>query len=161
MHIWTINKWEKFYDVTKKGYRTGVRLKFDKNVDDEVRRACKEFVAWLRTMYFFPIRVPIYIKHLEKIKALDGEYVVATCFLPSDRFAEPYIRVTAGDYYLMKEKNGQDNALAAILGSIIHELTHYFQWVNDLQLTEIGTERQAKNYVKIILSEYAETREHP
>ena len=61
----------------------------------------------------------------------------------------------------MKEKNGQDNALAAILGSIIHELTHYFQWVNDLQLTEIGIERQAKNYVKIILSEYAETREHP
>ena len=54
-----------------------------------------------------------------------------------------------------------DNALAAILGSIAHELTHYFQWVNGLQLTNTGEERQAKRNKRFVLDKYAETREHP
>lgn len=52
-------------------------------------------------------------------------------------------------------------ALAATLSTIAHELTHYFQWINSLQLTPIGEERQAARYAGYILDEYAETREHP
>jgi len=54
-----------------------------------------------------------------------------------------------------------DNALAAVLGSIAHELTHYYQWINDIELTEIGFERQASHYRDRIISEYSQTREHP
>lgn len=161
MHIWTINKWEKFYDLSNPNHRIGARLKFDKDVDPEVKRACKEFLSWLRKEYFFPIRVPIYIKASKQIKAMDGEMVSATCFKPFNVHEEPYIRIATGDYYEIKTRKGKDNALAAILGSIAHELTHYFQWVNNLKLTPIGEERQAKNYVDYILDEYAETREHP
>ena len=49
----------------------------------------------------------------------------------------------------------------AILLTIAHELTHYFQWINALKLTPIGQERQATKYARYILDEYAETREHP
>ena len=161
MHIWTLDKWEKFYNISDSKHRTGARLKFDKDVDPEVKRACKEFLIWLRKEYFFPIRVPIYVKAAEQIKAKDGEMVSGTCFLPFDMHKEPYIRISAGDYYELKNKRGKDNALAAILGSIAHELTHYFQWVNGLEYTLIGEERQATQYVRYILYEYAETREHP
>ena len=161
MHIWTEDKWKKFYDLSDLHHRTGVRLRFDKSVDPEVKRACKEFVSWLRKQYFFPIRVPIYIKSGEKIKANDGGMASATCLIPENKKMEPYIRIATGDYYAIKAKEGQDNALAAILGSIAHELTHYFQWANDLKLTDSGCERQAKKYVDYILDEYAETREHP
>lgn len=41
-----------------------------------------------------------------------------------------------------------------------HELTHYFQWVNSLNLTPIGQERQATKYARYIMDEYAATREH-
>ena len=87
-HIWTIDDWEKNIDLTREGHRTGLRLRFDKDIDSEVRRACKEFAVFLRREYFF-------------------------------------------------------------------------QWINALKLTPIGQERQATNYARYILDEYAETREHP
>lgn len=87
-HIWTIDDWEKNIDLTREGHRTGLRLRFDKDIDSEVRRARKEFAVFLRREYFF-------------------------------------------------------------------------QWINALKLTPIGQERQATNYARYILDEYAETREHP
>lgn len=161
MHIWTIEKWVKHLNYDSYPYRKGLRLKFDKYVHPEVKRACKEFCHWLRKVYFSPVRIPIYIKETEQIKALDGDMVSATFFGPYDLKVEPYARVAVGDYYKLLEKRGKDNALAAILGSIAHELTHYFQWINGIELTLIGEDRQATMYAKSILIEYSETREHP
>ena len=161
MHIWTLTNWEKYYNLPDKDHRDGLRLRFDKGVNGEVKRACIEFCKWLRRAYYFPIRVPVYIKSSRKIKALDGEYVSATFFEPDYRYDEPYIRISTGDYEELLGKCGKDNALAPILRSISHELTHYYQWINDIKLTEIGEERQAKSYADFIVDEYAETREHP
>ena len=52
-HIWTIDDWEKNIDLTREGHRTGLRLRFDKDIDSEVRRACKEFAVFLRREYFW------------------------------------------------------------------------------------------------------------
>lgn len=153
MHIWTLTNWEKYYNLEEKSHRTGLRLKFDTDVDPEVRRAIKEFCKWLRQEYFFPIRVPIYVKTSYKIKTMDGELVYGTFF-------GPYIRISAGDYYDTVQKNGKDNALGYYLVTIAHELTHYFQWINDIKLTRIGYERQATAYSGYIIDEYKETREH-
>lgn len=161
MHLWTLTRWQQYYDCNCQSRRMGVRLKSDAMVDPEVKRACREFLVWLRRQYVFPIRVPIYLKAVEKIEARDGEMVSATCFLPFDKCVEPYIRIAVGDYYAIRAKKGQDTALAAILSSIAHELTHYFQWVNDITLTLIGEERQATQYSISILDEYAQTRDRP
>lgn len=161
MHIWTLRKWTKIYNTNAPQVRSGLRLRFDKDVNPEVKRACKEFARWLRTEYYFPIRVPVYIKSKEKIKAMDGELVSATFFQPVNRYDEPYIRISTGDYEELLFKRGKDNALAAILCSIAHELTHYYQWINDIQLSDIGYERQAKQYALFILDEYKEVTDHP
>lgn len=158
MNIWAETRWTEIY--TNSNVRKGLYLKSDCDADVEVRRACKEFCKWLRANYIFPIRVPIYLKSSYKIKAMDGELVSGTFFEPYNRLTEPYIRIATGDYEEMKKEFGKDNALASILMSIAHELTHYFQWINCIQLTERGYERQAKRYAELILDEYAETREH-
>lgn len=44
----------------------------------------------------------------------------------------------------------------SILGTLAHELTHYFQYINQLELTRIGEERQATVYSDYILSDYDE-----
>ena len=161
-HIWTIENWEKNIDLTKDGHRTSLRMRFDKDVDSEVRRACKEFATFLRKEYFFPIRVVVYIKNKPKIIAMDGDKVYGTFWSMDDDYTiEPNIRVAAGDYIELCNKWGKDSALTAILLTIAHELTHYFQWVNSLDLTPIGQERQATRYARFVLDEYAETREHP
>jgi hypothetical protein len=161
MHIWTLEKWKEHYDLNNKNHRSGLRLRFDNGVDLDVKRSCKEFCNWLRKEYFFPIRIPIYIKSSFKIKSLDGDYVSAIFFRPNNVHDEPYASIATGDYREMLVRRGKDNALAAILFSIAHELTHYYQWINDIKLTEIGIERQATSYSKFVVYEYAETKKHP
>ena len=159
MHIWTLDNWEKIYgDLCIK---KGIRLHFEKGIDCEVKRAILEFINWLRTEYYFPVRVNIYFKCAFRIKALDGELVSATFFGPFDKMVNPYIRIATGDYQELLKNKGKDNALGAYLYTIAHELTHYFQWINDLKLTEKGEERQATVYSNYILDEYKEIREHP
>ena len=104
----------------------------------------------------------IYVKNVKKLIAIDGDKVYGTFWSMNDDYSvEPHIRVAAGDYNDLCNKWGKDSALTAILLTIAHELTHYFQWINALKLTPIGQERQATKYARYILDEYAETREHP
>lgn len=160
MHIWTINKWEKnLKDIN--GRRTGLRLIIDKNVDNDISTACKSFTKWLRREYSFPLRVPVYIKGTRYVKTMDGDLVVGSFFEPDDFSVEPYIRLATGDYAELLDSEGKDNAIASILLSLAHELTHYFQWINGLELTPIGRERQATLYSHYIIDEYSETCEHP
>jgi len=162
MHIWTLEKWKHKYDFNSSSHRSGLRLIFDKNVHPEVRRSCKEFGVWLRKEYYFPIRVPIYFKTSRKIKTRDGDFAYGSFFRPSNKDVEPYIRIAVGDYNILLEIwANKDNVLSTYLSCMAHELTHYFQWINDIELTKIGEERQATIYADYVVDEYAETREHP
>ncbi|MGN0487188.1 MAG: hypothetical protein ACI4GB_08130 [Acutalibacteraceae bacterium] len=133
----------------------------DKDVNEDVKTALKKFTQWLRSEYEFPMRIPVYVKSSEYIIAADGEHVVGIFFEPDSYDVEPYIKIAVGDYATMLQKRGKDNALASILRSLSHELTHYYQWINDLPLTDIGRERQATMYANYIMNEYAEIYDHP
>ncbi|MEH7299994.1 hypothetical protein [Neobacillus drentensis] len=138
--------------------RTGLRIKSEPGVHPEVRRACLEFAKWLRKEFEFPKRVVVYLKNDYQIKnRFTKELVSATFLAPFDKSVEPYIRIATGDYMELLAENGQDDALAAILGSIAHELGHYYQWVDDLELDEEG----AINNSEYMLDLYAQTRDHP
>lgn len=160
MHIWTRVDWKNYLPEDGKR-RTGLRFRYEPSVDPEVKQACKEFANWLRSEYDFPLRVPVYVKGQKILRTMDGEGAVGTFFEPFAYSDEPYIRIATGDYEALKAKRGKDNALASILDSIAHELTHYYQWINQIPLTPIGAERQAARYACFILDEYAQTREHP
>lgn len=160
MHIWTLENWK--YNFTNiQSRRSGLRFRFTPDVNTEVRGACLKFGKWLRKEYFFSIRVPVYVKGKKYIKAMDGEMVYGTFFQPYNKTYEPYIRVATGSYTDNSITLGRDDALALILETIAHELTHYFQWINDIGLTEIGYERQASSYADYILDEYANVVDHP
>jgi hypothetical protein len=138
--------------------RTGFRIRSEQGVHPEVRRACIEFAKWLRKEFEFPKRVVVYLKKDYQIKnRFTKELVSATFFAPFDKSEEPYIRIATGDYMELLVENGQDGALAAILGSIAHELGHYYQWIDDLELDEEG----AINNSEYMLDLYAQTRNHP
>ncbi|GAB6255789.1 hypothetical protein [Peribacillus frigoritolerans] len=119
--------------------RQGLRIRCEQGVYPEVRRACLEFAKWLRIEFEFPIRVVVYLKKDYQIKSrFDKELVSGTFFGPFDKSEEPYIRIATGDYLELLAENGRDNALAAILGTIAHELGHYYQWIDDLNLMKKG-----------------------
>ncbi len=154
MHIWTIENWRDVLNYESTSYRTGVRLVFDKDVDPELRLVCKHFAVWMRKEYNFPIRVPVYFRNTKRLRCIDGSTAYGTYFEPTSFTDEPYIQIAVGDYGELCQKIGSRKALLSILRTIAHELTHYFQWINGLQLTEIGKERQATVYSNYIVSEY-------
>ncbi len=152
------------FDSKKKG----LRLRFEKDVDPEVKRCIKEFCAWLRTIFVFPIRIVIYIRSAEYVRTHDGELVSAKFWGPYDFGGNPYAVIGTGNYNGSLEGKEKDNELAGILCSIGHELTHYYQWVTDPQWREEKNvdeikkeERQAVYYSRAIVDYYANTREHP
>lgn len=159
MHVWNMVYWKRFYNQAD--IRSGLRLHCDKTLYSQVKRACKEFCAWLRADYTFPLRVNIYLKDSDRIRASDGELVYGIWYKPYDKYKEPYIKVAAGDFKKLLKERGRDNALAVYLFDIAHQLTHYFQWINSLKLTEDAEESQAERYSRMIVYDYAEVKEHP
>ena len=154
MHIWTIENWIDILDYENHKYRTGLRLVFDKDVHPELRSACKNFAAWMRKEYVFPIRIPIYFKNKSILKCLDGDFACGTFFEPARYSDEPYIRIAVGGFLELCQERGAQNATLSVFKTISHELTHYFQWINGLELTSIGKERQATLYSDYIVAEY-------
>lgn len=159
MNIWKSKRWKDYY--SEKKHRGGIKIDYDRDVNEDVKSAVKQILAWLRVNYDFPVRVRIYVKNATKIKARDGEMVLDTFFWPYSRDDEPYIRMATGDYSELLLARGRDDALTAILISLLRNLTHYFYWLNDVKLTPIAQERQATRYARIIFYEYADTIDHP
>lgn len=159
MKLWNLQKWKAIYKDSH--VRTGLRVRYAVGVEPEVRESIMRFISFLRTQYTFPQRVVIYVKSESSIIARDGEKVNGTFLGPFDPFDEPYIKVATGDFALDKYERGRDNALATILTTVAHELSHYFQWVNGLEQTVRGEEYQATLYANKIIADYACYVEHP
>lgn len=151
MNVWGLKTWQKHFGSDA---RRGLRVRVQKGVDPNVRSACLEFAKWLRKEYVFPVRVPIYLHSVQFVKTSDGDTVDGYFFEPTNYAWEPYICVAAGRYESLVLTEGSYGAIACVLITIAHELTHYFQWINGVKLTEIGIERQAANYANSIVWEY-------
>lgn len=123
----------------------------------EVRAALLRYARWLRLQLEFPVRVPVYLLPGAVVRTMDGNSASASIFLPWDRKVEPYIRIATGDFPSLRRRNGRDDALAAYLGSLSHEVLHYRQWVETGQAWERGVAARASR----LLDKYAETVDHP
>ena len=122
-----------------------------------VRAAYIRFARWLRANHEFPIRVPVYLNPGEQIVTVHGEHVSASFFAPWDRSVEPCIRVATGDYPSLKRERGRDNALAAFITSLSHEVIHYQQWIKTGDISERGVGRRAVS----MLRAYEKTVDRP
>ena len=158
--IWKRNDWRSRPEIHD-GRRAGLHCRIDREVDPRLRRTCLAFFRWLRREYPFPVRVCVYLKRDRRIRARDGECVCGTFWWPYDIHEEPYVRIAAGDFAELRRKKGEEEAVREILLCIAHELTHYYQWLNDIKLTERGEERQASMQSKLVVSAYlSQRREH-
>ena len=159
MFLWDRTDWTEFYGNAD--VRKGLRVLYEHGIDTDLKESIKRFILWIRRNYYFPFRVVIYIKSSEFITAKDGDLVSGTFFEPYYRTDEPYIRVAAGDHAKNLIRWGRDDAIAATLRTIAHELTHYYQWINGVDKPIRNLELQAYICSSIIIRKYAETTEHP
>jgi hypothetical protein len=134
----------------------GLRI-HGKNGHPKVRDSLIRFANWLRQKRAFPIRVNVYLSALPFLIAKNGEKCTGLIWIPDaiDRF--PYIKIATGDYEFQMKKLGRDNALAGYLGTLSHELIHYWQWLETDNLWEPGVPRKASHLVDM----YSHTTDHP
>ena len=157
MNPWKSKKWVEFYS-NKQVLKNGLRLHFYGDINKNLKVVFKDFAKWLRKEFEFPVRVNVYIKSDCFIKAKDGDLVSATFWGPFNRMNEPYIKIAAGDYCESVRNNDEFNAVCSTVSSLAHELTHYYQWLNDMCLSEVQEERQAVYYSKKIVYMYLDER---
>ncbi len=136
--------------------RSGLRIRGARG-HPEVRGALIRYAKWLRKNYEFPMRCPVYLFPTETIITQDGEEVSASFFAPWDRSVEPFIRIATGDYPDLERTEERDNAMAAFIVSLSHEVVHYFQWIKSNHVHERGVERKAV----AMLDRYALEVDHP
>jgi hypothetical protein len=136
--------------------RSGLRLRGARG-NAEVRAALIRYARWLRTIYDFPIRLPVYLLPGETFVTREGERVTASFFAPDRRDVEPYARIATGDYPKVKRQRGRDDALAAFICSLSHEVLHYRQWMATERTSESGIVREARR----LLRQYSSTVRRP
>ena len=119
----------------------------------EVRRALIQYARWLRKVCVFPIRVPVYLFPSRTIVTQDGVHVTASFFAPFDRNVEPLIRIATGDYPELKQLRGKNDALAAFIMSLSHEVVHYNQWLETGTTSERGAIVKARSMLRRYASE--------
>lgn len=149
-----MNIWKK-HARTESAVSQGFSLRFEKGVDPDFRRLCLCFAVWLRRSYCFPVHVNIYIKNCKTITLMDGSRAYG-----GFRYFEtkpPYIRIPAEIDPAEHEDWEVLEVYYSILGSLVHELTHYFQWVSGMEIDE----RQANYYRFRILRKFCEDQGLP
>jgi hypothetical protein len=100
----------------------------------------------------------VYLLRREHVLTFDGRRVSASFFAPYNRNVEPFIRIATGDYdSLLVELGGRDNALAAYIVSLSHEVVHYIQWVETGRTWEQGVIVRARG----MLRRYEKTIDRP
>src|SRR5438128_10011147 len=134
--------------------RSGLRIRGHRG-HPAVRAAFLRYASWLRAEVEFPVRVPVYLLPGRRVRTVDGQFASASIFLPWSRRVD--IRVATGDYDELRRARGRDNALAAYLSSLSHEVVHYRQWVETGRSWEQGVITRAKRLVE----SYAQTVDHP
>jgi len=137
--------------------RSGLRIQGARG-HPVVRRALIRYARWLRVNYDFPIRVPVYLSPQARIIGFEGDLLTAAfVMIPGDHSYEPYISIATGDYPSLRKECGRDDALAAFLCSLSHEVVHYRQWIETGDTWEQGVWNRAAAMV----SRYASTVAHP
>ena len=149
-----MNLWQTFEIGKTKYQNSGIVFRYEKGIDEKLKEIYKKFAKWLRQTYVFPARLTVYVKNCEKVKLLNGDMAYG-----SFRWFEnknPYIRIPSSIYPKLYEKYSEEELFEGVLSSLVHELTHYFQWVTGLEQEDKVSEKQANFYRYRIIDKFNE-----
>ena len=152
MDLWELNKYEK--ELINCCVRVGLRCRYDNRIDNNILCILKCFISWVRERFQFPIRLVIYYKALEYIKAKDGEYVSGTFWGPYSFTEGAYIKIACPELKTNENEKTIYKRIINILVTTAHEISHYYQWVNRLNKTDRQIEYQATFYSHRIINEF-------
>ena len=82
MNPWKSERWQRNIAADALGRCNRVFVFADHGVNAEVKRACREFVEWLKGQYVFPLPLRVYLRDREMLRTMDGGLAYGTFFEP-------------------------------------------------------------------------------
>ena len=154
-----MNLWERFETDRCSSENRGLSFHYEKGIHPNLKRLYLDFAKWLRKTYVFPVQLNVYILNQEKVKLFSGAYAYGSFRWYPKR--TPRIKVPSKIEDRILEKNTEEDAFELVLSSLVHELTHYFQWALDLDQSGAVSERQANYYRFRMIDRFNAERERP
>ena len=148
-----MNLWQTFEIKRNPTFsNNGISFRFDNGIEDNLKKLYISFAKWLRNTYVFPVHMNIYIKNCEKVRLMSGAMVYGSFKWFEEK--PPYIRIPSKIEKYLLEEYSREEIYEQILSSLVHELTHYYQWILDLEQSNSTSERQANYYRYRIIEKY-------
>ena len=148
-----MNIWQRFEkDRTAEYNDAGISFHYEKGLDPELKKKYLAFAKWLRKTYFFPVRLNVYILNREMVRLRSGEWAYGSFRWYKQR--SPRIKVPSRITPESSADHTPDEIHDTIMSSLVHELTHYYQWVLRLDQSDAVSEKQANHYRYRILDMY-------
>ena len=152
-----MNLWQEFYIKNQKyTENAGISFHYEKGIDEQLKRKYLDFANWLRKTYVFPVHLNVYVLNAEKVPLRNGQLVYGKFLWYPKR--TPIIKIPSAIEKDWLEEFTIDEIYDAILSSLVHELTHYYQWIKDLEQSDSTSERQANFYRYRIIDAYYEQK---
>ena len=102
----------------------GLRITFDKKIEQNRIAEVKRFADWLRKRYYFPIRCDVHIDFCSYFEKRDNKDVDSVVDFYYKESTLPSIRIAA---YPMKKSKDKDFYIQ-IQARLAYALTFYYQW---------------------------------
>jgi hypothetical protein len=130
MNPWECKQYKNIYRNTIN--EGGISIYFGKSPSD-LKKAIDKFITWLETNYDFPVKIYIDFVYKNYLKMRSGRKVNGKfCWL--DTHDDVEIIIPIKEY--PKKRDLED-----IMGSLAHELTHYMEWINNIDQSEDETDK--------------------
>lgn len=143
---WIDYSFKSFYQDS---HKSGLRLIYDSNINNELKNTICEYIKFLRKRYYFPIRCYIHIKNVPYYISKDKKKCFGVFFSGEENNSKlPSIYLPAE----LSNKNDTND----ILYNLTKLLTYYFQWyffANEKR-TNRSLEIEATKYANYLVSEF-------
>ena len=150
-----MNLWQLFEKTNCSLCNMGVSFHFEKEIDQDLRDLFLNFAKWVRNKYVFPVHLTVYILNQEKVMLRDGSLKYGSFRWYPKR--SPRIKIPAKVEMELLEECSLEEIYEMILSSLVHEISHYYQWALELEQSNAVSERQANYFrFRIIDLYYAE-----
>ena len=150
-HLWILRKERDQH--CGRAAATGLRVRYADAIDREIRTNLDGLIRYLRRLYFFPVRCNVYITNHESYRSERDGHVYYGVFYDNEGvypkkklYPEIYVAGRARERFEIEH----------IMFSLLHELSHYYQWVGDREKerTDRSIESEATRWANRILEAY-------
>ncbi|MBR2445180.1 MAG: hypothetical protein IKB28_00775 [Clostridia bacterium] len=131
----------------------GLRVRYADAIDREIRTNLDGLIRYLRRLYFFPVRCNVYITNHESYRSERDGHVYYGVFYDNEGvypkkklYPEIYVAGQVSERFEIEN----------IMFSLLHELSHYFQWIGDRETgrTDRSIEVEATRWANRIMEAY-------